>query len=153
MRVAFFGAEGKVGSAIVPRLEAAGHEVRGIELGDEPDVAGCDAAVDFTTPEAVPSNVRAALEQGVSCIVGTTGWEPGELGALAAEKTETIKVSGWHCGGCAARTEAALKEVKGVSAVASDKTKHLVKVTYDDAKVKRQDLDKAIADSGFSAEE
>ena len=72
--------------------------------------------------------------------------------ALAAEKTETIKVSGWHCGGCAARTEAALKEVKGVSAVASDKTKHLVKVTYDDAKVKRQDLDKAIADSGFSAE-
>ena len=86
MRVAFFGAEGKVGSAIVPRLEAAGHEVRGIELGDEPDVAGCDAAVDFTTPEAVPSNVRAALEQGVSCIVGTTGWEPGELGTLAADK-------------------------------------------------------------------
>ncbi len=35
--------------------------------------------------------------------------------ALAAEKTETIKVSGWHCGGCAARTESALKDVKGVS--------------------------------------
>ena len=72
--------------------------------------------------------------------------------ALAAEKTETIKVSGWHCGGCAARTEAALKEVKGVSAVASDKTKHVVKVTYDDAKVKRPELEKAIAASGFSAE-
>ena len=74
------------------------------------------------------------------------------FGALAAEKTETIKVEGWRCGGCAARTEAALKDVKGVSAVASDKTKHLVEVTYDDTKVKRQDLDKAIADSGFSAE-
>ena len=72
--------------------------------------------------------------------------------ALAAEKTETIKVSGWHCGGCAARTEAALKEVKGVTTVASDKNKKEVKVTYDDAKVKRQDLEKAIADSGFSAE-
>jgi len=42
--------------------------------------------------------------------------------------------------------------VKGVSAVASDKTKHEVKVTYDDAKVKRPDLEKAIAASGFSAE-
>ena len=86
MRIAFFGAEGKVGSAVVPRLEAAGHEVHGIELGDEPDVGGCDAAVDFTAPEAAPANVRAALEHGVSCIVGTTGWEPAELGALAAEK-------------------------------------------------------------------
>jgi 4-hydroxy-tetrahydrodipicolinate reductase len=85
VRVAFFGAEGKAGSAIVPRLEAAGHEVRAIELGDEPDVGGCDAAVDFTTPEAAPANVRTALEQGVSCIVGTTGWEPGELGTFAAE--------------------------------------------------------------------
>ncbi len=76
--------------------------------------------------------------------------------ALAAERTETIKVSGWHCGGCAARTEAALKDVKGVTTVASDKTKHVVKVTYDDyddSKVKRIDLEKAIAASGFSAEE
>jgi 4-hydroxy-tetrahydrodipicolinate reductase len=86
VRIAFFGADGKAGSAIVRRLEAAGHEVRGIELGDEPDVGGCDAAVDFTTPEAAPANVRAALEQGVSCVVGTTGWDPAELGTLAAEK-------------------------------------------------------------------
>ena len=86
MKIAFFGAAGKTGSAVVRRLEAAGHEVRGIELGDEPDVGGCDAAVDFTTPEAAPGNVRAALEQGVSCVVGTTGWDPAELGALAEEK-------------------------------------------------------------------
>ena len=86
MKIAFFGAEGKAGGAIVTRLEAAGHEVRGIELGDDPDVDGCDAAVDFTTPDAAPANVRAALEQGVSCVVGTTGWDPAELGALAAEK-------------------------------------------------------------------
>jgi len=86
VKIAFFGAEGKAGSAVVRRLEAAGHEVRGIELGDEPDASGCDAAVDFTTPDAAPANVRAALEQGVSCVVGTTGWDPAELGALAAEK-------------------------------------------------------------------
>jgi 4-hydroxy-tetrahydrodipicolinate reductase len=86
VKIAFFGADGKAGSAIVRRLEAAGHEVRGIELGDEAEVEGCAAAVDFTTPEAAPANVRATLEQGVSCVVGTTGWDPEELGALAAEK-------------------------------------------------------------------
>jgi 4-hydroxy-tetrahydrodipicolinate reductase len=86
MKLAVFGAEGKVGRALVPVLERAGHEVRGIEVGDEPDVRGLDAAVDFTTPEAAPENVRAALEQGVSCVVGTTGWDPQPLHALAAEK-------------------------------------------------------------------
>jgi 4-hydroxy-tetrahydrodipicolinate reductase len=86
MKVAFFGAEGKTGSAVLRRLQAAGHEVRGIELGDGLDVSGCQAAVDFTTPEAAPANVRAALEQGVSCVVGTTGWDPAELGALAEEQ-------------------------------------------------------------------
>ena len=86
MKLAVFGSEGKVGLALVPVLEAAGHEVRGLELGDEPDVGGLDAAVDFTTPDAAPENVRAALEQGVSCVVGTTGWDPAPLGALAAER-------------------------------------------------------------------
>ena len=84
MRLALFGADGKVGVALKPVLERAGHDVRGIEIGDEPDVAGLDAAVDFTTPDAAPVNVRAALEQGVSCVVGTTGWDPRPLHELAA---------------------------------------------------------------------
>ena len=42
--------------------------------------------------------------------------------------------------------------MKGVTTVSSDKVKKEVKVTYDDAKVKRLDLEKAIADSGFSAD-
>jgi 4-hydroxy-tetrahydrodipicolinate reductase len=86
MRLAFFGAEGKVGAALVPVLERAGHTVRGIELGDEPEMSGLDAAVDFTTPDAAPGNVRAALEQGVSCVVGTTGWDAEQLDALARER-------------------------------------------------------------------
>jgi 4-hydroxy-tetrahydrodipicolinate reductase len=86
MRLAFFGAEGKVGAALVPVLERAGHNVRGIELGDEPEVSGLDAAIDFTTPDAAPGNVRAALEQGVSCIVGTTGWDVQQLDSLARER-------------------------------------------------------------------
>ena len=84
MKLALFGAEGKVGSALRPVLERAGHQVKPIEMGDEPDVRGLDAAVDFTTPDAAPGNVRAALEQGVSCVVGTTGWDPQPLHELAA---------------------------------------------------------------------
>ena len=38
MNLAFFGAEGKVGRALVPVLERAGHSVRGIEDGDPPRV-------------------------------------------------------------------------------------------------------------------
>jgi 4-hydroxy-tetrahydrodipicolinate reductase len=67
-------------------LESAGHDVRGFEIGDEIDVRGLDAAVDFTSPEAAPANVRAALEQGVSCVVGTTGWDAQALHGLAEEK-------------------------------------------------------------------
>jgi 4-hydroxy-tetrahydrodipicolinate reductase len=86
MNLAFFGAEGKVGLALVPVLERNGHTVRGIEIGDAIDVAGLDACVDFTTPDAAPANARAAIEQGVSCVVGTTGWDPQPLDALARQR-------------------------------------------------------------------
>ncbi len=86
MRLAFFGAEGKVGRALVPVLERGRPRGARDRAGGGADVAGLDAAVDFTTPEAAPENVRAALEQGVSCVVGTTGWAPAQLGALAAER-------------------------------------------------------------------
>ena len=85
MNVALFGAEGKVGRSLVPVLERAGHVVKGIEIGDPVEVRGLDAAVDFTTPDAAPENVGAALEQGVSCVVGTTGWDPQPLGEIALE--------------------------------------------------------------------
>jgi 4-hydroxy-tetrahydrodipicolinate reductase len=86
VKLAFFGAEGKVGRALVPVLERNGHSVRGIEIGDPVDVGGLDACVDFTTPDAAPANVRAALEQDVSCIVGTTGWDPQPFDTLARER-------------------------------------------------------------------
>ena len=68
MKLALFGAEGKVGSALKPVLERAGHDVREIEIGDEPNVGGLDACVDFTTPEAAPANVRASAAEPVSII-------------------------------------------------------------------------------------
>jgi 4-hydroxy-tetrahydrodipicolinate reductase len=67
-----------VGSVLGPALEAAGHEL--VELDD------AEAMVDFTTPQAVEGNVRAALERGVPCVVGTSGWDPAPSGELAAER-------------------------------------------------------------------
>lgn len=70
--------------------------------------------------------------------------------AFAAERTESLAVSGWHCGGCAAKTESALRDVKGVRNASADKANKKVTVTYDDAQVKRADLEKAIAEAGFT---
>jgi mercuric ion binding protein len=69
----------------------------------------------------------------------------------AAEKTETIKVSGWHSKGDAYKTEAALRAVKGVSNASADFAKGAVTVTYEDTQASRQRLEKAVADAGYSA--
>jgi 4-hydroxy-tetrahydrodipicolinate reductase len=86
VKVVLNGRGGKVGRVLVPALEAAGHElVRGLE--------DAEAMVDFTGPEVVEANVRAALEAGVPCVVGTTGWEPARLDALARERGVALFVA------------------------------------------------------------
>ena len=84
MKVALFGHRGKVGSVLAPALQAAGHEIRGIGRGEDADVRGLDAAVDFTQPVAAGANVGTALEQGVPVIVGTSNIPAKELEALEA---------------------------------------------------------------------
>jgi 4-hydroxy-tetrahydrodipicolinate reductase len=78
VKICVFGRGGKVGSVLAPALEAAGHQL--VELGE------AEAMVDFTAPGAVEQNVRAALEAGVPCVVGTSGWDPAPSGELAAER-------------------------------------------------------------------
>ena len=73
--------------------------------------------------------------------------------AVAAEKTETSKVSGWKCDKCPAKTAAKVQAVNGVSAAHADRAKGELHVTYDDSKAKRADLEKAVADSGFAVSE
>jgi 4-hydroxy-tetrahydrodipicolinate reductase len=68
MRILLNGRRGKVGSVLAPGLERAGHT-----LVDS--LAQADAMVDFTRPDAVAANVRAAIEAGVPSVVGTTGWD------------------------------------------------------------------------------
>ena len=90
MRLALLGHRGKVGTVLGPALERAGHEVRGIGRADSLDVAGLDAAVDFTTPDAALANARGCLEQGVPCVVGTTGFDPHELDADARARALAV---------------------------------------------------------------
>ena len=82
MRIALFGAGGKVGVVLQPALLAAGHEVVDAR-GSGPD--GCDAAVDFTRPNAVVANVERCLAGGVPVIIGTTGFDLGALDTRARE--------------------------------------------------------------------
>jgi len=70
--------------------------------------------------------------------------------ARAAEKTETIKVVGWHSKGDAYKTEVAVRAVKGVSNASADYTRTIIVVTYDDKQATRQQLDKAVGDAGYS---
>jgi 4-hydroxy-tetrahydrodipicolinate reductase len=77
VRVKLFGGGGKVGSVLGPALEGAGHEL--VELEE------ADAMVDFTTPEAVVGNIGAALDKGVPCVVGTTGWDTDPIARRAEE--------------------------------------------------------------------
>jgi 4-hydroxy-tetrahydrodipicolinate reductase len=72
------GRGGKVGTVLAPALEAAGHELAELEQAE--------AMVDFTAPEAAPENVRRALQAGVPCVVGTTGWDAESLGEFAGER-------------------------------------------------------------------
>jgi len=82
VRIALFGAQGKVGSILASALEAAGHDVvDGRASG--PD--GCDAAVDFTRPDAVAGNVELCLAAGVPVVIGTTGFDADAVDAAARE--------------------------------------------------------------------
>jgi 4-hydroxy-tetrahydrodipicolinate reductase len=84
VKVVLFGRGGKVGSVLGPALEAAGHELV--------DIGQAEAMVDFTAPEAVESNVRAALEWRIPAVVGTSGWDPEAIGALANERGVALLV-------------------------------------------------------------
>jgi 4-hydroxy-tetrahydrodipicolinate reductase len=77
VKVKLFGAGGKVGSVLAPALEEAGHELVELEAAE--------AMIDFTAPDAVVRNIESALDAGVPCIVGTSGWETASVEAKALE--------------------------------------------------------------------
>ena len=71
MRILLNGRGGKVGSVLAPALETAGHELVALERAE--------AMIDFTSPDAVLANIRAALAARIPCVIGTSGWETGTV--------------------------------------------------------------------------
>jgi 4-hydroxy-tetrahydrodipicolinate reductase len=72
------GRGGKVGRVLAPALEAEGHQLV--------DLDAAETMVDFTVPDAVEANVAAALERGLPCVIGTTGFDHARVDALARER-------------------------------------------------------------------
>jgi 4-hydroxy-tetrahydrodipicolinate reductase len=82
MRIALYGASGKVGMLLEPALREAGHDVVDARASG-PD--GCDVAVDFTRPDAVEANVEACLAAGIAGVIGTTGFGFDAVDAAARD--------------------------------------------------------------------
>jgi 4-hydroxy-tetrahydrodipicolinate reductase len=78
MRLVLNGRGGKVGRVLAPALEQAGHELV--------DLDAAEAMIDFTVPDAVEANVRAALEQEIPSVIGTTGFDHARIDAAARER-------------------------------------------------------------------
>ena len=86
MKIAVFGARGKVGAVVVAALADAGHDVVEIDAGDSVALEGCEAAVDFTQPDAVEGDVAACVRAGVPCVVGTTNFDREAVDGMAREQ-------------------------------------------------------------------
>lgn len=65
---------------VVARIDEA-HAKAGITAAT---LANADVAVEFTVPEAAPTNIRAIIAAGIPVVVGTTGWYK-DLDAIKAD--------------------------------------------------------------------
>lgn len=85
MKVAVFGAKGRMGAEVCRAVEQAdGLElVVALDVGENLDAAlDADVAVDFTVPDAVMDNLAWCARNGVHAVVGTTGFTPERLDAV-----------------------------------------------------------------------
>ena len=105
VRVGVLGARGRMGSEVCRAIDAADDLdlVAMVDAGDwlfNVSDAGAQVVVDFTTPDVVMDNIRWCIDQGISTVVGTTGFDAERLATvrewLAAASTEV---------GCRHRTE------------------------------------------------
>ena len=66
--------------------KVTGASMRGLQLSPSADAlvaAGAQVAIDFTTLEAARQNLSWCADNGVHAVVGTTGFQPGDMEELA----------------------------------------------------------------------
>jgi len=94
IKVGVSGASGRMGTAVCDAVTAAdGMELTGradpaLDVGLDEILPEIDVLVEFSTPETVLSNARAALTAGIPTVVGATGFGLDDL-KRAAEETGT----------------------------------------------------------------
>ncbi|WP_080794534.1 4-hydroxy-tetrahydrodipicolinate reductase [Corynebacterium pacaense] len=84
IRVGVLGAQGRVGQTIVRAVKEADdlELVAEIDHGGELQLlvdSGAEVIVDFTTPGAVMANLEFCISNGISAVVGTTGFTAERL--------------------------------------------------------------------------
>lgn len=78
--VGVLGARGRMGAEVCRAVEEAADLalVARLDEGDDPAdlvAAGAEVVVDFTRPGAVLDNIRFALDHGIACVIGTSGFD------------------------------------------------------------------------------
>src|SRR5579859_2737503 len=99
MKVAVTGSSGLIGSALIPRLEAAGHSVLRLVRGPaapEPSVPGTPEAIRWDPQSGV---LDAGLLAGVSAAVHLAGegiaekrWTPAQKQRILASRVESTRL-------------------------------------------------------------
>jgi copper chaperone CopZ len=72
--------------------------------------------------------------------------------SLAADTTAKFKVTGMYCDACQTKIQRALSKTDGVKSATVDLDAGSATVTYDDAKVKPDQIIKIIEKEGYKAE-
>ena len=89
IRVAVAGAAGRMGTAVCEAVESDGGMVLvgrsdpalGVSVSEV--LGDADVLVDFTEPASALPNAREAVSAGVNVVIGTTGFDLGELDQLS----------------------------------------------------------------------
>lgn len=87
MKVAVFGARGRMGQEVCRAVESADDLdlVAALDVGDDLAPAQeADVVVDFTVPTAVMANIAWCVERDLHVVVGTTGFDDAKLDAVRA---------------------------------------------------------------------
>lgn len=84
-KFAVIGHKGRMGQALATAITDGGHEFCvGVDLGGDPAplIGQCDVVVDFSSPDALQSNLKAASSAGIPILIGTTGLEDEHFAAI-----------------------------------------------------------------------
>lgn len=97
IRVGVLGARGRMGAEVVKAVnEATDLElVAALDLGDSLDqlvTNGAQVVIDFTTPDSVMGNLEFLISNGISAVVGTTGFDEARIAKVKALVSASPKV-------------------------------------------------------------